>query len=67
MKKYNISDNNMETAIKKMKSAPYSLNGDCISYRVGYIRALQDIGIIDGLSASRMTMEIVEMKGWQEI
>lgn len=49
-----------------MNLTPYSLIGDSIKHRAGYIRALTDLGIIDGLTAARMLMKIEEMKGWNK-
>lgn len=60
-----INENDIKVALSKMQTTPNSLIGDSINYRVGYLRALQDLKIIDGLSASRMLIEIVNMKGWK--
>lgn len=65
MKKITITEKQREMALLKMDLSPYSLVGDCIAYRAGYIRALQDLGLIDGLSAARMLIEIESMD-WQE-
>lgn len=51
-----------ELAIMKMELPPYSLVGDSKKYRAGYIRALQDLGIIDGLTATRMLIEVEKME-----
>ena len=48
-------------AVMKMETTQYSLVNDSVSYRAGYIRALQDLQIIDGLSAARMLIEIENM------
>ena len=48
-------------AVMKMGTTPYSLVNDSTAYRAGYIRALQDLQIIDGLSAARMMIEIEKM------
>ena len=64
MKNYAIKSIAREQALLKMKLTPYSLIGDSVSYRAGYIRALQDLGLIDGLSATRMLME-VEAMDWR--
>lgn len=47
-------------------SKPYELNGDSIDYRYGYIKALTDLGILDGLSAVRIYMEVSAMEGWKK-
>ena len=47
MKNYAIKSIAREQALLKMKLTPYSLIGDSVSYRAGYIRALQDLGLID--------------------
>lgn len=61
MKTYKITEKQREIAIQKVELSPYSLINDSLEYRVGYIRALQDLGLIDGLSASRMLADqIVE-------
>lgn len=44
-----------------MELTPYSLHNDSIAYRAGYIRALQDLQVIDGLTAARMLIEIENM------
>lgn len=61
MKKHQITENQRNIALEKIALSPYSLVGDSISYRAGYIRALLDLGLIDGLSAARMVMEVKEM------
>lgn len=66
MKKTIITNEQINKAILKMNLTPYSLIGDSIKHRAGYIRALTDLGIIDGLTAARMLMEIEEMKGWNK-
>lgn len=48
-------------AVMKMETTPYSLVNDSVSYRAGYIRALVDLQIIDGLSAARMLIKIENM------
>lgn len=65
MKTIKIENNRIDIALKKMELTPYSLMNDSVNYRQGYIRALQDLGIIDGLSAARMMMEI-ELMEWGE-
>lgn len=64
MKNYTIKTVVREQALLKMELSPYSLIGDSISYRAGYIRALQDLGLTDGLSAVRMLMK-VEAMDWR--
>lgn len=64
MENYTVKSVVREQVLLKMKLTPYSLIGDSISYRAGYIRALQDLGLIDGLSAARMLME-VEAMDWR--
>ena len=64
MKKITISENQIKTAILKMETTPYSLVNDSTEYRAGYIRALQDLGILDGISAARMMVQIENME-WQ--
>ena len=64
MKRYDITDQQRNQALLKMRTTPYSLINDSITYRAGYIRALQDLGLIDGLSAARMLIEIEQMEGW---
>lgn len=64
MKKITVNENQKEIAIKKMETTPYSLVNDSIGYRAGYIRALQDLGILDNISAVRMMMEVENMD-WQ--
>lgn len=65
MKNFTIKNSTREQVLLKMELSPYSLIGDSISYRAGYIRALQDLGLIDGLSAARMLME-VESMDWKQ-
>lgn len=48
-------------SVMKMELTPYSLTNDSVTYRAGYIRALQDLQVIDGLSAARMLIEIEKM------
>lgn len=61
MKTYKITEKMREIAIQKVELSPYSLINDSLEYRAGYIRALQDLCLIDGLSASRMLADqIVE-------
>ena len=60
-----IENNLKECALLKMELSPYSIIGDSISYRAGYIRALQDLGMIDGLSAARMLIAVESMEGWE--
>ncbi len=50
-----------EISVMKMALTPYSLRNDSVAYRAGYIRALQDLQVIDGLSAARMLIEIEKM------
>lgn len=38
MKKYTVTENQRERAFLKMELSPYSLIGDSIAYRAGYIR-----------------------------
>ena len=64
MKQYKIAEKQRSLALLKLN--PYSLVGDCLSYRAGYIRALQDLELIDGLSAARMLIEIEQMEGWEK-
>lgn len=66
MKKYIITEDQRNCALIKMVFKPGELIGDSISYRAGYIRALQDLGMVDRLSAARMLMEIESMEGWLE-
>lgn len=66
MKKYTITEEQRERALLKMDIAPYSIIGDSIAYRSGYIRALQDLGMIDGLSATRMLIAVETMDGWEK-
>lgn len=65
MKKYVVTENLRECALHKMELSPYSLVNDSIAYRAGYIRSLQDLGMIDGLSAARMLIEVESMDGWE--
>ena len=65
MKKYIITEKQREHAIKKAESSPYSFINDSIAHRAGYIRALQDLGMIDGLSAARMLIKVESMEGWE--
>ncbi len=44
-----------------MELTPYSLTNDSVAYRAGYIRALQDLQVIDGLTAARMIIKIEKM------
>lgn len=60
-----ITDSQIKLALLKMYTTPYSLVNDSIEYRIGYLRALQDMGIIDGLTATRMMLEITNKKGWE--
>lgn len=66
MKQYKITEKQRSLALLKLKLSPYSLVGDCLFYRAGYIRALQDLELIDGLSAARMLIEIEQMEGWEK-
>lgn len=66
MKQYKITEQQRNTVLYKMDLTPYSLIGDSISYRAGYIRALQDLGLIDGLTAARMLIEVERMDGWKD-
>lgn len=66
MKTYKITEKQREIAIQKVELSPYSLINDGLEYRAGYIRALQDLGLIDGLTAARMTIEVTTMwEGWE--
>lgn len=64
MNQYKITEQKRNQVLLKMGLTPYSLLGDSISYRSGYIRALLDLGLIDGLTASRMLIEVVQLDGW---
>lgn len=66
MKKYTVTEDQRICALIKMEFKPGELIGDSISYRAGYIRALRDLGMVDGLSAARMLMEIESMEGWED-
>lgn len=62
-----IKDELVKESLNKIEfSKPYELNGDSVDYRYGYIKALTDLGILDGLSATRMCMKVSEMKGWKK-
>lgn len=54
-------ENLEKISVMKMELTPYSLRNDSAAYRAGYIRALQDLQIIDGLSAARMLIEVENM------
>lgn len=66
MRQYKITERQLSLVLQKMQLSTNSLVGDGISYRAGYIRALQDLGLIDGLSAARMLIEIEQMEGWEK-
>ena len=49
-----IKDELVKESLNKIEfSKPYELNGDSVDYRYGYIKAFTDLGILDGLSATR--------------
>ncbi len=54
-------ENLEKNSIMKMELTPYSLTNDSVAYRAGYIRALQDLQVIDGLTAARMIIKIEKM------
>ena len=66
MKKYTVTESQRDAALNKVESAPHSLVNDSITYRAGYIQALTDLGMIDGLSAARTIIEVESMEGWNE-
>lgn len=66
MNKYTITEKQRGLALLKMELSPYSLINDSINHRAGYIRALLDLGMIDGLLAARMVMKVESMEGWEE-
>lgn len=62
-----IKDELVKESLNKIEfSKPYELNGDSVDYRYGYIKALTDLGILDGLSAVRIYMEVSAMEGWKK-
>lgn len=64
MKTVKIKQENIDSALTKMDAKPYSFRNDSLKYRMGYISALQDLGIIDSISAARMTIKTAnEMVG----
>lgn len=67
MKETKINKDLLRSVIDKIEfSKPYELNGDSVDYRYGYIKALTNLGILDGLSAARMCMKVSEMEGWKK-
>lgn len=66
MKTYKITEKQREIVIQKVELSPYSLINDGLEYRAGYIRALQDLGLIDGLSATRMLADQIVAWGKEE-
>lgn len=62
MKNYKVTGSQVKTALSKMERVPGALINDSIPYRAGYIKALTDLGIIDGLTASRMLIEVETME-----
>lgn len=65
-KKYILTEQRIQEAISKAELPPYSLINDSMTYRAGYVKALLDLGLIDGLSASRMLKHIEQMEGWEK-
>ena len=55
MKQYKITEKQRSLALLKLKLSPYSLVGDCLSYRAGYIRFLKPY-VLDGRHRSSLWM-----------
>jgi len=65
-KKHILTGQQIQDVISKTELPPYSMINDSLAYRAGYIKALLELGLIDGLSASRMLMNIEQMEGWEK-
>lgn len=61
-----IKDELVRKAIDKIEfSKPHSIPGDSLEFRSGYIKALVELGLLDGLSAARLLGKIQNMDGWE--
>lgn len=64
--KYILTEQRIQEVVSKAELPPHSMINDSMTYRAGYVKALLDLGLIDGLSASRMLMHIEQMEGWEK-
>lgn len=64
--KYILTVQRIQEVISKVELPPHSMINDGRSYRAGYIKALLELGVIDGLSATRMLINIEQMEGWEK-
>lgn len=65
-KQYILTKEQIQDVVSKAELPPHSMVNDSMTYRAGYIKALLDLGVIDGLYAARMLINIEQMEGWEK-
>lgn len=61
-----VAEEKIKNVINKVEySPPFSYINDSMEYRAGFVRALVELGLLDGLSAARILMKLESME-WNQ-
>lgn len=61
-----ITEDKIKNVINEVEySPPFSFINDSMEYRAGFVRALVELGLLDGLSATRILLKLESME-WNQ-